>query len=126
MFPLAGKAFPATTDQLTDAIREALEDVFTLPDKSAGVSAEGGKFPDVKSVTLDLDGATVSATDAPPKPVGVGKRESGITVGKLEISGHPIRYQKAKLDLDVSAKGLAFDFDRDKKGHPLLVLTDAK
>jgi hypothetical protein len=77
-------------------------------------------------MTLNLDGATVTATAPPPKPVGVGKRQPGITVDNLEISGHPIRYQKAKLDLDVSAKGLIFDFDCDKKGHPLLVLTDAK
>ena len=126
MFPLAGKDFPTTADDLATAIRDALETVFTLPKKTAGVSVDGGKFPDLKSVTLDLDGAAVSATKPPPKPVGVGKRKPGVTVDKLEISGHPIKYEKAKLDLDVSAKGLTFDFDRDKKGNPLLVLTDAK
>jgi hypothetical protein len=126
MFPLAGKDFPTTTDDLSTAIHDALETVFSLPKKSAGVSVEGGKFPDVKTVRLDLDGAAVSATKPPPKPLGVGKRKPGITVASLEISAHPIKYENAKLDLGVSAKGLTFDFDRDKKGHPLLVLTDAK
>jgi hypothetical protein len=125
MFPLAGKDFPKTTEELTTAIHDALADVFTLPSKSA-VAAKGGDFPVLKSVTLDLDGASISATDAPPKPVGVGKRKPGPSVEKLAISGHPIRYQKAKLDLDLTAKGVTFDFDRDKKNHPLLVLTDAE
>jgi hypothetical protein len=125
MFPLAGKDFPASSDELATAIHDALTDVFTFPKKSA-VSVEGGKFPAIKTVSLDLDNAAVTVSKAPPKPVGVGKRKDGITVDKLEISGHPIRYQKAKLELGVTAKGLTFDFDRDKKNHPLLVLTDAK
>lgn len=125
MFPLAGKDFPTTTEELTTAIHDALADVFKLPSKSA-VKATGSQYPALKSVTLDLDGASVSATEPPPKPLGVGKRKTGVTVDKLEISGHPIKYQKAKLDLDVTAKGVSFDFDRDKKNHPLLVLTDAE
>jgi hypothetical protein len=125
MFPLAGKDFPESAEELSDAIEDALKDVFTL-DKGTGVSVEGGKFPAVKKVTIDLDGASVSATKPPPKPEGVGKREDGITVERLEVSGHPIRYEEAELDLGLSARGVTLDFDRDKKGKPLLVLNDAK
>jgi hypothetical protein len=125
MFPLAGKDFPTSSDELATAIQEALADVFTFKKKDA-VSIDGGKFPALKTVSLDLDDAAVTVPKNPPKPIGVGKRKPGVTVDKLDISGHPIRYQKAKLELGVTAKGLTFDFDRDKKNHPLLVLTDAR
>jgi hypothetical protein len=125
MFPLAGSEFPTAANDLASAIEEALGEVFKLK-KGTGAAVEGGeKFPHVKHVRIDLDGARVDASEPPPKPIGVGKRKRGITVDRLEISGHPIHYEKAKLDLELDAKGLSFDFDRDKAGRPLLVLTDA-
>jgi len=127
MFPLAGKKFPTSADELAAALNDALGEVFSLPKKTSGVSVDGGgKFPAIKSVDIDLDGATVSADKPPPKPIGTGKREPGPRVDKLELSGQPIRYEQAKLNLKLSAQGLKFDFDRDKKGNALLVLTDAK
>jgi hypothetical protein len=126
MFPLAGKEFPTTSDELDEALAGALAEVFTLPKKNTGVSVTGGEFPDVGKVAINLDGASVTANEPPPPPVGVGKRKPGITVDKLQLTGHPIRYEQTKLDLELSASGLEFEFDRDKQGNPLLVLTDAK
>ena len=74
---------------------------------------------------MNLDGATVSASEPPPTPEAVGKRQKGVTVDRLEVSGQPIHYEQTKLNLKLSASGLAFDFGRDKKGNPLLVLSDA-
>ena len=125
MFPLAGKNFPESSDALAESIRAALADVLTLPKNGSVVTVEGGKYPAVKKLTVNLDNATVSATEPPPKPKPTGKREPGIEVAQLEVAGHPIQYEQNKLDLDVKAKGVRFDFARDKKGHPLLVLTDA-
>lgn len=126
MFPLAGKDFPTSSRELVTAIEEALADVFTLPENQKAVSVSGGDFPDLKTVSINLDGAAVRMAGPPPKPVGVGMRKRGIVVDKLEVSAHPIRYQHARLDLDVTARRLRFDFDRDEKGHPLLVLSDAQ
>lgn len=127
MFPLAGKDFPTSAEELSTAIEDAIREVFTLP-KKAGVTVGGGaKWPHVKHVRIDLDGAKLNRPDEPPpKPVGVGKRKPGITVDRLEISGHPIQYEQTKLDLDFHATGLTFDFDRDEDGRGLLVLTDAE
>jgi hypothetical protein len=125
MFPLAGKDFPESADALTDAIRAALEDVVTFA-KKGGVTATGGDFPEIKSLTVDLDGATVNAENPPPPPKPKGKRKPGPTVGKLEVTGHPLQYQKSKADLELTAKGVSFDFAHDAKGNALLVLTDAK
>ena len=125
MFPLAGKQFPKSAEELATAIEDALTAVFTL-EEGTGVSVEGGKYPAIKKVTIDLDGASVSAKKPPPKPEGVGKREEGVTVDRLEVSGRPIRYEDAEMELGLTARGVTLDFDRDRKGKPLLVLNDAK
>jgi hypothetical protein len=125
MFPLAGENFPESADELSASIEDAIREVFALP-KKAGVTIKGGEFPDLKQVVIDLSGAKLSAAEPPPKPVGVGKRKPGPTVEKLEITGHPILYEQTKLDLDLHATGLRFDFDRDKRGNPLLVLAAAE
>src|SRR5215203_5684125 len=125
MFPLAGKSFPTSAGELADALTTALAGIFTLPSEDS-VQLQGGKFPAIKTVSIDLDGATIAANKPPPKPIGTGKRAPGPRVDKLDLSAQPIQYEQAKLNLKLSASGLKFDFDRDKKGNPLLVLTEAK
>src|SRR5438105_245192 len=126
VFPLAGKDFPATSDELVEAIHDALAQVLTLSNNGSAVTAEGGKFPDVKKLKINLNNARVSASEPPPKPRPTGKREPGIRVDQLEVSGKPVKYEQNKLDLELKASGVSFDFARDKKGQPLLVLADAK
>jgi hypothetical protein len=116
MFPLSGKSFPTTGDELTTAIQDALEDVLTFPKKGAAVKLTGDDFPAIKSLKIDLSAA--------PKPKG--KRTPGITLAALDVAGHPILYEKSKADLELKAKSLTFDFAHDAKGNALLVLTDAK
>src|SRR5687768_14178575 len=124
MFPLAGKQFPSSGDELATSIHDALADVLSLPNKKSGVNISGGTFPQLKTVKINLDGAAVSASEPPPKPEPAGKRQRGVTVERLEVTAQPIRYEKTKLNLKIAGSGLAFDFARDKKGNPLLVLTD--
>ena len=127
MFPLATRTFPDTPEALEAAINAALSDVFSLKGKSAGASIDGAKLPSIKTVKINLDDAAVSATEPPSKPIGTGKsREPGPKVEKLDLSAQPIHYEKAKLNLKLNATGLKFDFDKDKKGNAVLVLTDAK
>ena len=126
MFPLAGKAFPTSADELAEAISGALGQVLTLAKKDGAVSAEGGKYPSIKKLKINLNNAAVSATEPPPKPKPTGKREDGISVDQLEIVGKPIKYEQNQLELELKASGVKFDFGRDKKGQALLVLADAK
>jgi hypothetical protein len=126
VFPLAGKNFPTSSDELAEAIGGALAEVLTLDKKGDAVSAEGGKFPSIKRLKINLNNAAVSATEPPPKPKPTGKREPGVEVDQLEVVGKPIKYEQNKLELELKASGVKFDFGRDKKGNPLLVLADAK
>jgi hypothetical protein len=126
MFPLAGKDFPDCPEALASAIEQAIGEVLALPQKHQAVTVEGGDaFPRLAHVRIDLSGARLSATEPPPKPVGVGKRTPGVTVDRLEVEARPIHYEQASLDFDFHATGLRLDFDRDTQGSPLLVLADA-
>src|SRR3954447_6554371 len=126
MFPLAGKEFPHSSDELESSIHDALADVLSLPKNNSTVTATGGRFPSVSKLTVNLDGASVIGKEPPPKPVPSGKRQPGIEVGQLEVSAQPLKYEKSKLDLAIKAKNASFDFGRDKKSNPLLILTDAR
>ena len=125
MFPLSGTAFPEDADELAASIRMALEEVLTFPKDSSGVTVKAPQYPAVKQLTVDSDNARVKGNELPPKPAPKGKRSPGIEVGQLEISGHPGRYEKSNVDLSLTAKNVAFDFARDKKSKPLLVLCKA-
>jgi hypothetical protein len=125
VFPLAGKTFPKSADELEAAIRDALADVLTLPKPQSAVAVDAPKYPDVKKLTVNLDGASVGATEPPPKPKPAGKRELGVRVARLDVSGHPIKYENSTLDMSLTAKDVTFEFARDKKGNPLAVLADA-
>jgi hypothetical protein len=126
VFPLAGKDFPESADELVAAIADALAQVLTLPKKDSAVTAEGGKFPSIKKLKINLNNAEVSAAEPPPKPMPTGKRQRGLQVDQLEVIGKPINYEQNKLELELKASGVVLDFARDKKGQPLLVLADAK
>jgi hypothetical protein len=126
MFPLAGKSFPQDADELAAAIRDALAEVIELPKPDAAVQISGNGFPQLKQVKVNLSGARISATEPPPKPMPSGKRQPGVNVASLEVVGKPIKYEQNKLDLSLKARQVTFDFARDKKGHPLLVLTGAR
>jgi len=126
MFPLSGKTFPQDAETLAEAIRGALAEVISLPKPDTAVKIEGNGFPRLKQVKVNLSGAQISAKEPPPKPNPTGKRQAGVSVGNLEVAGKPIRYEQNKLDLSLRARDVTFDYARDKKGQPLLVLTNAR
>lgn len=123
--PLSGKKFPRSAEELESAINGALADVFEVP-SAGGATVSGGKYPAVKTIKIDLDDARVSIVKPPPRLVGTGKRDRGPTVQKLDLSAQPVRYVHARLNLKLNAADVQFDFDRDKRGRPLLVLTGAR
>lgn len=126
MFPLAGKKYPNSADELAGSIREALSEVLSLPKNGSAVVLEAPKYPAVKKMRVDLDGARVHAATPPPPPKPTGKRQPGISVSQLEVTARPIKYETSKVDVQLKGTGLEFEFAKDKKGGPLLVLTDAE
>jgi len=126
MFPLAGTNFPESSSQLAAAIRGALSEVLELPSDDRVVDVEGGDFPALQRVTVNLSGAKVNIKDVPPPPVPGKTRRPGITVDRLEVLGQPISYAAGKADLKLNASGVSFDFARDTQGRPMLLLSNAR
>jgi hypothetical protein len=125
VFPLSGKTFPGTADELAASIRDALAEVLTLPKKAAPVTVDAPAYPAVKRLAVNLDGAAVSAAEPPPKPEPTGKRQPGVRVDRFTLTARPIRYGAGGIDLGLDAKDVDLAFAKDKSGRPLLVLTDA-
>jgi len=125
MFYLAGNGLPRSAQELASSLRESLQQTFA-PNENLTVRIEGGNYPDVTSVCIDLSGGNVDAGQIPPRPVGVGRSRPGLYTRKLEISGRPIRVQGTEVYLDLAATDARFDYDRDKEGRPLLLLAAAR
>jgi hypothetical protein len=125
VLPLAGKAFPINAQELEDSIRSALEKVLTFQKTAAPVKVDAPKFPIVKQLKVDLSGARVGAKEPPPRPKPSGKRQVGFEVDQLELEAHPIRYENSTVNFNLKGKQVRFEFARDQKGKPLLVLSEA-
>jgi hypothetical protein len=127
MFPLAVQTFPATAQELTSAIRDALADVLTLANPAGAVHAEGNAYPRIERLTVDLSGSIVDVTQPPPpKPEPVGDRQPGPAVERLDVRGQPLRVGSGSANLALTARGLGFDFAHDARGNALLMLREAR
>lgn len=127
MFPLAGKDYPQSGEDLAESIQEALSEVLTFPKKGNVVTFTGGSFPEFKSVKVDLSGASVSTDTPPPPPKPKGKRQPGPSAEKLSVVGKPVKYQGSEANVELSATGVRFDYAHDaNSGNAMLVLADAE
>lgn len=125
MFPLSSTSFPASVEELISGIRGGLSEVLTLPNPDMAVRVEGGTWPALDRMTIDLNDATIRLTQPPAKPKPNDDRQKGITVNQLQVQGHPIRYGRSAGELDLSASSVALDFAHDESGKALLLLGDA-
>lgn len=126
MFPLGGSNFPTSREELTAAVLSGLSGVLILPGNREAVKLEGGNFPALDRVAIDLTGARAEADRLPPEPRGVGQVQPGPSAAKLDVAGHPITVRSAPVDLDLSAADAKFNYDRDAAGKPVLVLAEAR
>src|SRR5262245_37979238 len=126
MLPLAGKTLPQSAAELETAIGGALEDLFLLRRDRSAVSVTGPRFPSIRTIRIDLNNAEVNLAHPPPRPPQRGRRDPGPRVDRFDLTAKPLRYENARLDLRLSATGLQFDFNRDKRGRSWLMLSDAK
>ena len=126
MFPLAGKAYPKSVEELSNALVTAMEQMLRFPQRSRVVVVSGGAYPALDRVKIDLTDAMVVTETLPPRPEPAGESSPGITVASLDIVGQPIRHQAAKVTFVLRARGLSFDFARDADRAPMLLLKSAQ
>ena len=90
MFPLAGAEYPKTSEELAASIQEGLAHVLTFPSGHIAVVIEGGLYPALEKVKVNLSGASVVGAAPPPPPKPQGQREPGPSVGELRVVGKPM------------------------------------
>jgi hypothetical protein len=125
MFPLAGKTYPGSIEELSNSLVTAMEQMLRFPQRSKVVTATGD-YPALDGVKINLTDAMVVTETLPPRPEAGSDRKPGVTVASLDVIGKPIRHQTAKVDFSLTARGLSFDFARDPAGNPMLVLKSAQ
>jgi hypothetical protein len=119
MIPLGGNDFSTTPAELADSLRTALREVVRLPDERAAVSVDADRL------RIDLSGGVVTVRGQPEDPAGVGQAQPGPSFQSLEVLAHPLNAEGAKLDFDLTAANVQFNYDRSRAGRPVLVLASA-
>ncbi len=126
MFRLAQREAPDDARSLAAAIESSLKEVFWLPRGRQVVRVEPDDYPSLKSLSIDLSGAKIELDEPPPRPHPTGKQAPGPRAKLFELVGHPIRHQGAELDLELTARDVAFGLSKDRGNGTVLLLERAK
>jgi hypothetical protein len=121
MLPLSGKTFPCTSRRLVSALKRGLG-AEGLDARS--VEANGGEFPIIDSLLLDLSDASVTR-DVRIPPTNPADGVGGIEAGKFELRAEPLYMEKAPFEVRIQASHAVFAF-AGKPNHGALVLKDAR
>jgi hypothetical protein len=132
-FPLAKYELPRTGGQLVESMLAGWQDVFVLRDPQRAIWFEGGRYPAVDSLTIDISGATAKTGSPSAKkkkqpelrPLSAGSARS-LAVKNFIFQAAPIYHHKAKVNFYVSGTDCRFDLRQDMTGRPLLLLSEAR
>jgi hypothetical protein len=126
VFPFAADELPGTADDFAEAMARGYRKALKLPDETPVVVAEGGRYPAVDSLKIDVCDAVIKPDSKGRKPSDRQRRIPGIDAGRFEVLGHRMSLERATLNLDMTATDARLLFTRDGDGRPLLVLGAAK
>jgi hypothetical protein len=120
MLPLAGSQFPTSHDALSEAIVRGLAQYHV---SARGVRAEGGDWPLIERLTVDVTGGRVTRDLRLPRGGGVSEGE--IRISRIAVEGRPFFFETAPLQLSVTATNAALGLVRAEGGVLLLTLLRA-
>lgn len=123
MFPLASDDVPGNATELAAAIEQELRKHVQLPARGKIVKIEdGGRYPDLWAVEIDMSGGEIEMDDLPPRPQPGKSRQSGPRVKSLHVIGHPIRWAQSALEFALIAEDAQFEYGRDRTTKQLILL----
>ena len=123
MFPLRTRSLPQSAGALQAALEEGLRSL-VQPATPQAVTVEDRNYPELAAIRISLDNAV--AVDAPPPlPRLNGTREPALRVEHFEITGRPVRVQRAAIELSCVARDVWIAESRDRTGNLLLLLEQA-
>ena len=130
VFALGEGNLPASREQFADGLSRGWKAHLRFPEGGDIVQTDGGRFPAIGALHVRLGGGIVNTDDSarkdepPLKPSG--KVESKIAVRDFDLDARPLIFDKAKLDMHLSAVDAIFDVQHDQKGRPMAMMSDAK
>lgn len=126
IFPLSPGALPTSRQELNDSMVGAWQKAITLPDPSRIVQINGGRYPAIDSLRIDLSDGKMQTSKKSDKIKPDNKPKSRLGVSRFELVGQPLLCQEAKLNVNLSAERVRLDLEHDKAGHPIILLADAQ
>jgi hypothetical protein len=120
VFYLAGDNEPKDAEQLRNALEAAIRQAAEFPADQKLITCTG-EYPAFESFTVDLTNGRIDPNRAPPTPQGVGPAKPAIKSKLLTVVAHPLQIDAAKLHIDLQAHDAQMNYDRDAKGHLLLM-----
>jgi len=125
-FPLANDDLPRTGRQLADSMTGGWKDVFTSLDPSRAVDIEGGRYPAVDEMRVDLSRAVVNPNHKLARIGDFTASTKSLAVEHFEMLADPMVNHRSKVNLEVTGTDVRLDLQHDKDGKPMLMLADAK
>ena len=124
-FPLSQDDVPRTGQQLARSMVGGWKNSLMLPDPAAVVDIEGGRYPAVDSMRVDLSKSIVNPSHT---PAGIGDYKpttKGLTVEHFQVVAEPMLNRKSRINIEITGTHVRLDLQHDKNGKPILMLTDA-
>jgi len=125
-FPLDTAGLPQNRETLIDSIRAGLSGRLVLPEDRDVVIAEGGNYPMLKRLVVDLTGAQINTGTKVPKLKPKGPIQSGVFAQEFEFKAQPVNIDGAKIDLNIVAQQVQLGLQRDSDNRPILIVAAAR
>lgn len=128
VFPFASEKLPDNSDDFAAAIERGYRKVLKLSqdEDEKIVVAEGGSYPSVQSLKIDVSDAVVLNPDRKRNVSKKAEAIPGIAASKLEFVGKGMSMEKALVDVTLTASDAKLLLTRDDKDNkPILFLGHA-
>lgn len=126
VFRLGNGQMPQDREQLADGLLDGWSRSIKLPDPSKAVTLEGGAYPSLDALRINLSDGEFKTGQKKDKIKLNNKVEKTLEVSHLEVRGEPLLLQKAKLNMSIVADAAQLDLERDRRGRPVMALADAR
>jgi hypothetical protein len=125
MLPLGSSDLPVNAATLADSIARGFATLFDPGPATFSVKAGASAWPAVDSIAIDLTGARAKfdRPDAPDAGEAIGEFE--VAAGSIRISGRPIKFDEARLTLDLSTQSARIRIWRDRSGRAFWAVASA-
>jgi hypothetical protein len=129
VFQFGADGMPLTADGFALALEDGCRKGARLPADAQVVEMEGAEtYPTIRALRVNFSDAKI---DFDPKRKTAKPPENyvphgGFRAASFQVLGHRLAVEDAHLSVGVTARDVRFDFTRDRRGRPFLMLAEAR